>query len=385
MSSTRYLGFLLDAGISFGDQMVRIRERVRDDCAATRRAARSVSEASILLNGFAGGAVGFLAGGVPLSVQHCRPLEANVAAALGFCGRNGRKVGGAQLREPGPVGVNAFCLSTRVAETSVTTVIRVLTSAGLPESGTALAALLGEGRRLGFLGNPLLRPGCFSAASQSYWGAVASWLTVYGWVIKLPIWVAEWTSQFTTDVPLERVWEAVHAGVIQRHSGDGSARYSDTELRRAMEYAGERRWLFLSQCVATSLRSWSVESGEAASFPALDGRWRVRHDRLTGAGGRLLCSMLTDRDMTRVRGSVLSLCVRSEWRGDLQVELGSYPELRRPWEVGPWQACPASHAEALARCDGAFSDGLSATTVAVCSLASASRGHMTALPRARVV
>ena len=43
---------------------------------------------------------------------------------------------------------------------------------------------------------------------------VASWLTVYGWVVKLLIWVAEWTSSFVTDVPLERVWEAVHAGVI---------------------------------------------------------------------------------------------------------------------------------------------------------------------------
>ena len=84
MSSTRYLGFLLDAGISFGDQMDRIRERVRDDCAATKRAARTVSEGSILLNGFAGGAVDFLAGGVPLSVPHCRLLEASVACAVFF-------------------------------------------------------------------------------------------------------------------------------------------------------------------------------------------------------------------------------------------------------------------------------------------------------------
>ena len=104
MSSTRYLGFLLDAGISFGDQMVRIRERVQDDCAATKRAARTVGEGSVLLNGFAGGAVGFLAGGVPLSVQRCRPLEASVAAALGSCGCNVRKVGGAQLRESALVG-----------------------------------------------------------------------------------------------------------------------------------------------------------------------------------------------------------------------------------------------------------------------------------------
>ena len=123
-----------------------------------------------------------------------------------------------------------------------------------------------------------------------------------------------------------------------------------------MEYAGERRWLFLSQCVATSIRPWSVGSG-AALFPALDGRWRVRDDRLAGTGGRVLCSMLTDHGSTLVRQSVLSLCVRSERRGGLQVELGSYPELRRPWEIGPWQACPASHADALARCDGAFSDG----------------------------
>ena len=357
MNSTRYLGFLLDAGISFGDQMDRIEERISDDCAAARRAAFSVGEASTLLNGFSGGAVGFLAGGVPLSVRHCRPLEASVATALGACGRNSRKVGGAQLREPAPVGVNAFCLSARVAETSITTALRVLNSAGRPESGTALAALLSEGRRLGFLHNPLSRPGCFSAASQSYWGAVASWLTVYGWVVKLPIWVAEWTSSFESDVPLERVWEAVHAGTIRRHPGDGAERYSDTELRKAMEYAGERRWLFLSQCVATSIRPWSVGSKAAALFPAPEVQWLVRTDRLTGAGGRILRSMLTDDGLTRVRCPVLSLCVRSEWREGLQVELGSYPALRWPWEVGPWQACPASHADALARCSGAFSDG----------------------------
>jgi len=124
-----------------------------------------------------------------------------------------------------------------------------------------------------------------------------------------------------------------------------------------MEYAGKRRWQFLSQCVATSLRPWSVESKAAALFPAPDVQWLVRQDRLTGAGGRLLCSMLTDDGSTQVRRSVLSLCVSSEWRDGLQVELGSYPDLRWPWEVGPWQACPASHADALARCSGAFSDG----------------------------
>ena len=258
LSSTRYLGFLLDAGISFGDQMVRIRDRVQDDCAATKRTARSVAEASILLNGFAGGAVGFLAGGVPLSVEDCRPLEAHVATALGVCGRNQHKVSGAQLREPAPVGVNTFCLSARVTETSVTTAIRVLNSTGRPESSTAMAALLGEGRRLGFLSNPLLRPGCFSASSQSYWGAVASWLGVYEWTIRLPGWAVEWSSDFDTDVPLERVWEAVHAGAIRPHSADGLARYTAAQLRGAMEYAGKRRWLFLSQCVATSLRPWSM-------------------------------------------------------------------------------------------------------------------------------
>ena len=143
---------------------MRICDRVRDDCAAAKRTARNVSEASILLNGFAGGALGFLTGGVPLSVQDYRPLEARVATALGACSRNSRKVGGAQLRESAPVGVGVFCLSARVAETSITTAIRVLNSTGRPESDTALAALLGEGRWLGFLGNPLLQPGCFSAA-----------------------------------------------------------------------------------------------------------------------------------------------------------------------------------------------------------------------------
>ena len=164
-----------------------------------------------------------------------------MATALGACSRNSRKIGGAQLRESAPVGVGAFCLSARVAETSITTAIRVLNSAGRPKSDTALAALLGEGSRLGFLGNPLLRPGCFSAASRSYWGAVASWLVVYGWTIRLPCWVVEWSSAFDTDVPLERIWEAVHTGSIRPHSADGSARYTDAELCSAMEFAGRRR------------------------------------------------------------------------------------------------------------------------------------------------
>ena len=94
---------------------------------------------------------------------------------------------------------------------------------------------------------------CFSATSRSYWGAVASWLVVYGWTIQLLYWVVEWSSAFDTDVPLERVWEAVHAGSIQPHSEDGLAWYTvtDAELCHAMEYAGKRRWLFLSQCVTT--------------------------------------------------------------------------------------------------------------------------------------
>ena len=169
------------------------------------------------------------------------------------------------------------------------TAIQVLNSAGQPESGTALAALLSEGRRLGFLSNPLSQPSCFSATSQSYWGAVVPWLTVYGWVIKLPIWVAEWMSSFVTDMLLEHVWEAVHAGVIQHHSSDSSTQYSDMELCKAMEYTSEHHWLFLSQCVATSLCPWSVESGEAVLFPAPDVWWQVQQDRLTGAGGRMLC------------------------------------------------------------------------------------------------
>ena len=215
---------------------------------------------------------------MPLSVRHCRPLEASVATALGACGRNSRKVGGAQLREPAPVGVNAFCLSTRVAETSITTVIHVLNSAGWPESGTALAALLSEGRQLGFLNNPLSQPSCFSAASQSYWGAVASWLTVYGWVVKLPIWVAKWTSLFVSDVPLEHVWEAVHARAIWHHSNDSSAQYSDTELCKAREYSSKRRWQYLSQCVAMSLHPWSVKSKAVALFLAPDVQWLVQQD-----------------------------------------------------------------------------------------------------------
>ena len=179
---------------------------------------------------------------MPLLVQQCCSLEACVAASLGACSRNAQKIGAAKPREPAPVGVGAFCLSSRVAETMVTTTIRVLNSAGRPESGTALAALLDKGRCLGFLGNPLLRPGCFSAASQLYWGAVASWLVVYGWTVALPCWVPVWSRDYSSDVPLKRAWEAVHADTLRPHSLDGLGRYTDSELCSAMEYAGKRRW-----------------------------------------------------------------------------------------------------------------------------------------------
>ena len=333
---------------------------MQDDCAVTKRTARSVAEASILLNGFAGGAVGFLAGRVPLSVEDCRPLEAHVATALGVCGCNQHKVSGAQLREPAPVGVNAFCLSARVTETSVTTAIRVLNSTGCPESSTAMAVLLSEGRWLGFLSNLLLQPGCFSASSQSYWGVVASWLGVYKWTIRLLGWAVEWSSDFDTDVLLERIWEAVHTGVIQPHSADGLARYTAVQLRGAMEYAGKRHWLFLWQCVATSLQPWSMamEPNAAALFPALDGWWRVRDDRVLGTDGHMLCSMLTEDASALVRPSVLSLCVTSEWCDGLRVESGSYPRPSWPWETAPWHACPDSHVEVLMWCSSAFSDGM---------------------------
>ena len=86
--------------------------------------------------------------------------------------------------------------------------------------------------------------------------------------------------------------------------------------------------------------------------------------------------MLTDNSLTQVRRSVLSLCVSSEWRDSLQVELGSYPDLCWPWEVGPWQACPVLHADVLVQCDGTFSDGTQCDNSVVYSLASASCGRM---------
>ena len=41
-----------------------------------------------------------------------------------------------------------------------------------------------------------------------------------------------------------------------------------------MEYAGERRWLFLSQCVATSIRPYVGSA--LVLFPEPDGRWQVQ-------------------------------------------------------------------------------------------------------------
>ena len=109
--STRYLGYFVDASGSFVDQHARIRARVREDCAATRRGGRSVTDASTLLRGFAGGSTGFTAMGVPLPAAQCRPLEALVATTITNCGRCTSKVGGVQLREAAPVGSGSFSLS----------------------------------------------------------------------------------------------------------------------------------------------------------------------------------------------------------------------------------------------------------------------------------
>ena len=100
-----------------------------------------------------------------------------------------------------------------------------------------------------------------------------------------------------------------------------------------------------------------MDSNGPALFPEVEGRWKVRRDRLTGAGGRALGSMLTEADSNLVRPPILALHATSEWCEGLRVESGSYPRLRWPWEVAPWRACPTSHVDALARCTGAFSDG----------------------------
>ena len=100
-----------------------------------------------------------------------------------------------------------------------------------------------------------------------------------------------------------------------------------------------------------------MEPKGAALFPAPDGRWRVRGDRLLGMDGRILRSMLTEGGSELVRPFVLSLCATSEWCDGLRVESGSYHRLGWPWEVAPWHACPDSHVEALTQCSGPFSDG----------------------------
>ena len=102
--------------------------------------------------------------------------------------------------------------------------IRTLNSTGKPEAGTALAALLAEGSQLSFTGNPLLYPACFAKVSTSYWGAVASWLTVYKWTIALPRWVPSWTGCPAGNVPFDLVWAAAAEGRLGCvvHAGAGT-------------------------------------------------------------------------------------------------------------------------------------------------------------------
>ena len=189
------------------------------------------------------------------------------------------------LREPAPVGTGAFSPSVHAVEA-----IRTLNSAGKPEAGTALAALLAEGCQVSFVCNPLLFPACFARVPTSYWGAVASWLAVYNWTIALPRWVPEWTGCTTST-----------AGSVRPHLGSGrtwaAVRCSTSPRAEVRDLTTTELW----ECMLRiSRRRRYLDSSEVMSggsccpseFP-LSERWvlPVVNGKLCGAP-RLLCAQL---------------------------------------------------------------------------------------------
>ena len=122
----------------------------------------------------------------------------------------------------------------------------------------------------------MLFPACFAKVSTSYWGAVASWLAVYGWTLALPCWVPMWTGCPAGDVPLDLVWAAAADGRLRCtvRPGMDTRALTTAELRVCMLWAGRQRSCFISSMVLT-LRA--VMQGEACrlwEFPQSE-RWAL--------------------------------------------------------------------------------------------------------------